>query len=81
MSVEQKLPDIDSERQRFPFCIVWTPLPLITWLFPFIGHMGICTSAGVIRDFAGPFYVSEDEMAFGNPTKWLTLIVLGLLLW
>jgi hypothetical protein len=73
MSVEQKLPDIDSERQRFPFCIVWTPLPLITWLFPFIGHMGICTSAGVIRDFAGPFYVSEDEMAFGNPTKYWRL--------
>lgn len=28
------------------------------WLFPVIGHMGICTSAGVIRDFAGPYYVS-----------------------
>ena len=28
------------------------------WLFPFIGHMGICTSAGVIRDFAGPYFVS-----------------------
>ena len=25
---------------------------------PFIGHMGICTSAGVIRDFAGPYFVS-----------------------
>ena len=30
----------------------------IRWLFPFIGHMGICTTAGVIRDFAGPYYVS-----------------------
>ena len=28
------------------------------WLFPFIGHMGIAMSSGVIRDFAGPFYVS-----------------------
>ncbi|NWR46820.1 TM222 protein, partial [Regulus satrapa] len=28
------------------------------WLFPIIGHMGICTSAGVIRDFAGPYFVS-----------------------
>ena len=28
------------------------------WLFPFIGHMGICTSNGVIRDFAGPYFVS-----------------------
>ncbi len=24
---------------------------------------------GVIRDFAGPYYVSEDNMAFGNPTR------------
>lgn len=31
---------------------------LYRWLFPFIGHMGICTSAGVIRDFAGPYFVS-----------------------
>ncbi|KAJ2938029.1 hypothetical protein O0L34_g14482 [Tuta absoluta] len=64
---------IDHERVRYPFCIVWTPIPLITWLFPFIGHMGICTSNGVIRDFAGPYFVSEDEMAFGNPTKYWQL--------
>ena len=43
------------------------------WLFPFIGHMGIATSSGVIRDFAGPYYVSEDEMAFGHPTKYWQL--------
>uniref|UniRef100_K7F7F7 Transmembrane protein 222 n=1 Tax=Pelodiscus sinensis TaxID=13735 RepID=K7F7F7_PELSI len=43
------------------------------WLFPIIGHMGICTSAGVIRDFAGPYYVSEDNMAFGKPVKYWKL--------
>ncbi len=41
------------------------------WLFPFIGHMGICTSEGVIRDFAGPYFVSEDDMAFGWPTRYM----------
>ncbi|XP_066531877.1 transmembrane protein 222 isoform X2 [Hoplias malabaricus] len=45
------------------------------WLFPFIGHMGICTSNGVIRDFAGPYFVSEDKMAFGRPTKYWMLDV------
>ena len=35
--------------------------------------MGICTTAGVIRDFAGPYYVSEDEMGFGNPTMYWQL--------
>ncbi|XP_019852450.1 PREDICTED: transmembrane protein 222-like, partial [Amphimedon queenslandica] len=43
------------------------------WFFPFIGHMGICTSAGIIRDFAGPYYVSEDQMGFGNPTMYWQL--------
>ena len=49
---------IDPERSRFPCCVVWTPIPCLTWLLPFIGHMGIATSTGVIRDFAGPYYVS-----------------------
>nr|CAG4635154.1 EOG090X0GY7 [Alona affinis] len=64
---------IDSRKHRYPYSIVWTPIPLITWIFPFIGHMGICTSAGVIRDFAGSYYVSEDQMGFGHPTKYLQL--------
>lgn len=35
--------------------------------------MGICTSSGVVRDFAGPYYVSEDNMGFGDPTKYWKL--------
>lgn len=35
--------------------------------------MGITTSSGVIRDFSGSFYVAEDDMAFGNPTKYWQL--------
>lgn len=49
---------IDPFRVRYPHCIVWTPIPVLTWLFPFIGHMGIARTDGVIRDFAGPYYVS-----------------------
>lgn len=64
---------IDSKYDRYPFCIVWTPLPLITWFLPFIGHMGICTTAGIIRDFAGPYHVSENNMAFGRPTRYWQL--------
>ncbi|KYN01846.1 hypothetical protein ALC62_07318 [Cyphomyrmex costatus] len=64
---------VHPERQRFPFCIVWTPLPILTYILPFIGHMGIATSAGVIRDFAGSCYVSEDNMGFGKPTKYWQL--------
>jgi len=64
---------IDHKRHRYPYCVVWTPIPLLTWMFPVIGHMGIATSSGVIRDFAGPYYVSEGNMAFGWPTKYLQL--------
>ena len=64
---------IDLERQRYPYCIVWTPIPCITWILPSIGHAGICTSEGVIHDFAGPYFVSVDNMAFGNPTKYIFL--------
>ena len=64
---------VDHERQRYPSSIVWTPIPCLTWLFPFIGHMGIATTEGIIRDFAGPYYVSEDNMAFGSPTKYWEL--------
>ena len=64
---------LDMKKQRFPYCMVWTPLPCITWIFPSIGHVGICTSKGIIYDFAGPYYVSVNEMAFGNPTKYILL--------
>jgi hypothetical protein len=64
---------LDMKKQRYPYCLVWTPLPCFTWFFPSIGHVGICTSKGIIRDFAGPYYVSEDDMAFGNPTKYILL--------
>lgn len=64
---------IDIDNHKFPFCVVWTPLPLISYILPIIGHMGICTSKGVIRDFAGPYHVSEDDMAFGWPTKYVQL--------
>ncbi|XP_065651441.1 uncharacterized protein LOC100206117 isoform X2 [Hydra vulgaris] len=62
---------INTKHNRYPYCIVWTPIPVLTWFFPFIGHMGIAYSSGVIRDFSASNYVSEDEFGFGNPTKYL----------
>ena len=62
-----------SPPKRFPFCIVWSPIPFLTWVFPFIGHVGVCLSSGIILDFAGPYYVAMDTMSFGNPTKYWML--------
>lgn len=53
----------------FPHCLVWTPIPVVTWLLPFVGHMGVCDAAGAIHDFAGPYFVNRGELSFGSPTR------------
>ena len=63
----------DAENARFPFSIVWTPLPGISWFLPFIGHTGICDAQGVIYDFAGPYFISRDDFAFGSCHKYVPL--------
>ena len=56
------------------FSIVWSPLPPITWILPFIGHMGIADSRGVASDFQGSYYVgTSGHMAFGPPTRYLKM--------
>ncbi|KAI4314799.1 hypothetical protein L6164_027671 [Bauhinia variegata] len=62
---------IDPRRARFPCSIVWSPLPVISWFIPFIGHVGICREDGVILDFAGPNFVCVDNFAFGAPTRYI----------
>lgn len=64
---------VDPSKQLFPNCIVWSPLPPITWLLPFIGHTGICDSEGIIYDFAGPYHIGKKHMAFGAPTRYIKL--------
>lgn len=39
----------------------WMIFASCRWVLPFIGHMGICTSSGVIRDFAGSYFVSVSN--------------------
>ncbi|XP_061345657.1 protein RTE1-HOMOLOG [Gastrolobium bilobum] len=65
--------EIDPRRARFPTSIVWSPLPVISWFIPFIGHIGICREDGVILDFAGPNFVCVDNFAFGSPTRYLQI--------
>lgn len=67
------LPQIDPDNKRFPYCIVWTPLPVITSLIPCIGHTGICCSNGVTHDFAGSYVVGVDNLSFGETHKYVEL--------
>eukprot|EP00033_Pygsuia_biforma_P001219 GCRY01001382.1.p1 GENE.GCRY01001382.1~~GCRY01001382.1.p1 ORF type:complete len:192 (+),score=5.94 GCRY01001382.1:144-719(+) len=70
---ESITPQICPSQDLFPYCVVWTPIPLLTWLLPFIGHVGVCSSKGLIHDYAGSFTVSVNNMAFGKPTRYFKL--------
>lgn len=65
--------DIDPKKAKFPCCLVWTPLPVVSWLAPFIGHVGLCREDGVILDFAGSNLVNVNDFAFGPPARYLQL--------
>ncbi|KAF7495078.1 Transmembrane protein [Sarcoptes scabiei] len=56
---------IDPRNRRYPFCLVWTPIPFISWFFPFIGHLGIAKSNGIVHDFSRPYRV-----AYGGSQGW-----------
>ncbi|CAL8996111.1 unnamed protein product, partial [Prunus brigantina] len=67
------LDEIDPKKAKFPCCLVWTPLPIVSWLAPFIGHVGICREDGAILDFAGSNFVNADDFAFGAVARYLQL--------
>ncbi len=60
------------QQQPYTCALVWAPIPLLSWLMPFIGHMGVCCSRGRIHDFqgrSGPFAIGVDSFLFGQPTR------------
>ncbi|MQM03218.1 hypothetical protein Taro_035990 [Colocasia esculenta] len=65
------LDDIDPKKEKFPCCIVWTPLPVVSWLAPYIGHVGICRDDGAVLDFAGSNFVNVDNFAYGAVARYL----------
>lgn len=67
------LEQVDPEKARFPCCVVWTPLPIVSWLAPFIGHVGICKEDGTILDFAGSYLINVNDYAFGPVARYLQL--------
>ncbi|CAM8886317.1 unnamed protein product [Rhodiola kirilowii] len=67
------LRDIDSKKAKFPCCLVWTPLPVVSWLAPYIGHVGICREDGSILDFSGSYFVNVDDFAFGSVARYVQL--------
>lgn len=63
-------PDIASP---FAFCILWTPIQPITAFLPFVGHMGICDSRGLLHDWGGGDIepTHPRNMMFGEPARYI----------
>lgn len=64
---------IDHKRRYYPFTITWTSVPLITWLFPWAGHLGIGKSDGHVVDFGRPYKILTDSKQLGPPLKYWVL--------
>lgn len=64
---------IDHQRRHYPFTIVWTPVPILSWLFPHVGHLGIGKSDGSVKDFGRPYKVLTNSNQFGRPLKYWIL--------
>ncbi|KAJ1617325.1 hypothetical protein T492DRAFT_1100585 [Pavlovales sp. CCMP2436] len=60
---------VDHAAHRYPACIVWAPIHPITWIAPYIGHVGVCSSEGVVYDWVGA--INENDMAFGWPVRYV----------
>lgn len=67
------LEPIDLKRLKFPCCLVWTPLPVVSWLAPYIGHIGICREDGTVLDFFGSNLVNVDDFGYGAIARYLPL--------
>lgn len=67
------LDPVDPKKAKFPCCIVWTPLPIVSWLAPYIGHVGIGHEDGKVLDFAGSNFVNVDNFAYGAVARYLQL--------
>ncbi|KAJ6856723.1 LOW QUALITY PROTEIN: protein REVERSION-TO-ETHYLENE SENSITIVITY1-like [Populus alba x Populus x berolinensis] len=67
------LDGIDPKKAKFPCCLIWTPLPVVSWLAPFIGHVGICKEDGTILDFSGSNFVNVDDFSFGAAARYFQL--------
>jgi hypothetical protein len=75
-TIEDGLPavkPVDVFREIYPFCLVWTPIHPLTMLLPFVGHLGIANSRGVVYDFIGPYMIGQRVLAFGGTSRYLQL--------
>lgn len=66
--------NIDIRNDRYPFCVVWTALPPITWIVPLIGHTGASLELMTMMSLIYLFMVSSWRIAAKKEEKCLLLL-------
>ena len=64
------------KKTKHPISLVWCPIPIITHVFPLIGHVGITNSEGWVNDFIGDGLVhqsSSNNLSFNKVMRVCTL--------
>jgi len=49
--------------------VVLTPIPVLSWVCPGLGHVGVTDSRGVTHDFQGTGLIGRGAMIFGAPRQ------------
>ena len=60
---------MNEEENNNKCSIVWTSIPLISWICPLIGHVGVTDSKGITYDFQGTNFINKGKLLFGLPLR------------
>lgn len=60
-------------KYKKPYAFLWSPIPFISTILPFIGHISVCSSNGTIHDFFSSKYISLNQINYGAPYKYINL--------
>ncbi|ELP86259.1 hypothetical protein EIN_113730 [Entamoeba invadens IP1] len=71
--------EANPNEKYFPYCVVWSTIPLISWFIPFVGHTGIGDSNGWIYDFQGSYSIGKRRQTtcFGSVKKYIPIELMG----
>lgn len=71
-----KMPKLSKDiflKFKKPYAFLWSPIPFISTILPFIGHISVCSSNGTIHDFFSSKYISINQINYGSPYKYINL--------
>ncbi|XP_059313634.1 protein REVERSION-TO-ETHYLENE SENSITIVITY1-like [Lycium ferocissimum] len=72
-NVSRPLDEIDPKTEKFPCCLVWAPLPVVSWLAPFVGHVAICREDGAIVEFSRASMIHVGSLIYGDAARYYQL--------